>query len=229
MYDGYPGGQAAAAVQEAQYAYQIAQIASDAALKSLVYQTKQAYCTLLGDQNTVLVRQAIEKQAGKNLTQMQGFLTAQRATQLDLLQVQVALTQAQLDLRSAQNTLDTDRKELSLAVGWPINRQYAVADAGTPAVPSTDQATAEQTAFQNRAELKTMDVNLASANVEVALQKSQYAPSVSINGTVDLAQNWGSGTGSANFTAGLSISLPPIYDGTQIDSLVRQQTDRPSL
>ena len=43
-----PGGRAAAVVQQADYTYRAAQVTYDAALKSLVLQTQQAYYTLLG-------------------------------------------------------------------------------------------------------------------------------------------------------------------------------------
>ncbi|HVO38430.1 MAG TPA: TolC family protein, partial [Spirochaetia bacterium] len=116
VFDGYPGGRAAAAVQQATSTYRAAQVAYDASMKSTLYQVKQAYYALLGDQNTVLIRQAAVGQAEQNLAYYQGLLTAQRATQLDVLQNQVALTQAQLDLRAAQNTVDVDRRNLSLDI-----------------------------------------------------------------------------------------------------------------
>jgi outer membrane protein TolC len=42
----------------------------------------------------------------------------------DVLQVQVALTQAQLDVHTAQNTVETDRRKLSLAIGWALDKHY---------------------------------------------------------------------------------------------------------
>ena len=86
---------------------QIAQVTYDATLKNVIYQVKQAYYTLLGDQNTVLVRQASVNQAEQNLSYYEGLLAAGRATQLDVLQSQVALTQAQLDLGQRTRTRST--------------------------------------------------------------------------------------------------------------------------
>ena len=136
VFDGYPGGRAAGAVQQAESTYRISQVTYDAALKSTLYQVKQAYYTLLGDQAAVTQRQAIAQQAAENLTLYQGLLAAGRATKLDVLQVQVALTQAQLDVRTAQNTVVTDRRRLSQSLGWPLEKQYAVADSPLPEVPS---------------------------------------------------------------------------------------------
>ncbi|MGO9308641.1 MAG: TolC family protein [Spirochaetia bacterium] len=226
LYDGYPGGRANATVQQADYTYRSAQIAFDAGRKSLIYQVKQAYYTLLGDQNTVVVDQAIVKQAEENLAFYQGLFTAQRATSLDVLAVQVTLSQAQLNLRTAQNTVLTDRKNLSLAVGWPLDRQYAVADSPPPDLPALPEAEALKTAYANRSELVTLQLNIAAANVNLALQKSQSAPVVSINGSLGVGQDWTVNNAAGVFTAGLSIALPPIYDGGLVGAQVQQAVDQ---
>ena len=210
VYDGYPGGQATAAIQQAEAAYRIAQVTYDAALKSTVYQVKQAYYTVLGDQDTVTLRQAIAGQAAENLALYRGLYAAQKATTLDVLQVQVALTQAQLDVRTAQNTVVTDRKKLSLAVGWPLDKQYSVADSPLPDVPTLAVEDALKTAFQNRPELLTLEQNIAAAHISLALQKSQALPVVSLNASVGVGQDWTANAYNGAFTAGVHIALPPI-------------------
>jgi outer membrane protein len=222
VYDGYPGGRAAAAVQQAVDTYQSAQVTYDAALKSVTYQVKQAYYTVLGDQNTVLVRQAAVAQAQENLSLLQGLLAAQRATPLDVLQVQVTLTQAQLDLRSAQNAAVVDRKKLSLTVGWPIDREYTVADGTLLEMPNIQPADAVSAAYKNRAELRTLELNIAAANVNLGLQKSQGLPVVSVNGSVGIAQDWTANVSSGIYSAGVTIALPPLLDGGLQNAQVQQ-------
>ena len=227
VYDGYPGGRPAGISSQARYSFRIAQVAYEAALKSLVYQVKQAYYTLLADQHTLVARQATLKQAQEELAQIQGFFAAGRATKLDVLQVQVALTQAQLDLRSAQNSIETDMKRLSLAVGWPLRRAYTAAEVPAPALPQTDSAQALDTAFSNRAELKTLDLQIAYAGLDLTLQKSQYAPSVSVDGSLGFGADWtGASSGGGTFSAGVTVALPPIYDGKRQASLLRQKSDQ---
>jgi len=226
VFDGYPGGRAAGTVQQADYTYRAAQVTYDATLKSVVYQVKQAYYTLLGDQNTVLVRQAAVAQAQETLAQMQGLLAAQRATALDVLQAQVTLTQAQLDLRSAQNTVEVDRKKLSMTVGWPIEKEYAVADSPVPDMPALQPQEALATAYQNRSELRTLELNVAAANVALALQKSQGAAVVSVNGSVGMGVDWTANVNAGVFTAGVSIALPPILDGGLQNAQVQQAADQ---
>jgi outer membrane protein TolC len=226
VYDGFPGGRPKGAIKEARYTFQAAQVAYDAALKSLAYQVRGAYYTLLGDQKSLIAKEATVQQAELELSQMQGYLTAGRATSLDVLQFQVALTQARLDLRSQQNAIDTDRKKLSLAVGWPLDKAYAVADVASPGLPSLDPKEALDTALKNRAELQTYDLELASAGVELSLQKSDCSPVVSIDGGLGLVQGLMPSTlDGGTISLGATIALPPIYDGRQQASLLRQKAD----
>ncbi|HUI72965.1 MAG TPA: TolC family protein [Spirochaetia bacterium] len=227
VFDGYPGGRASAVVQQADYTYRSAQVAYDATLKSVLYQVKQAYYTLLVDQKTVLIRQATVTQDEQNLAYYQGLRTAGRATDLDVLQNQVTLTQAQLDLATAQNTVESDRKNLSQQVGWPLDKQYAVADSAIPVPPSITPEDALKTAFQNRSELLTFDLNIAAANINLVLQKSQSYPVVSVNGTLGVGQDWTANVNAGSFTVGASIALP-ILDGGLRGAQTQQAADQVS-
>jgi outer membrane protein TolC len=227
VFDGYPGGRATAAVQQADYTYRAAQVAYDASLKSVLYQVKQAYYTLLVDQNTLLIDQATVSESQQNLAYYQGLFAAGRATKLDVLQNQVALTQAQLNVQTAQNTIEVDRKTLSAAVGWPLEKQYVAADAPMPELPTLTPEDALKTAFQNRPELRTLELNIASANVNLALQKCQTLPVVSLNGTLGVGEDWSANLNAGSFTAGASIALP-VLDGGLRNSQVQQAADQVS-
>ena len=225
VFDGYPGGRAAGAIQQAETVYKAAQVSYDAALKSAVYQVKQAYYTLLGDQDTVVLRGATASQAAENLALYQGLFTARRATNLDVLQVQVALTQAQLDVSTTQNTIVTDRKKLSLAIGWPLEKQYSAADSPLPDVPAVGAEDALKSALQNRSELLTLEQNIVAANIALSLQKSQSMPVVSLKGSLGVGQDWTANNTQGAFTAGVSIALPPIIDGGLQDAQVQGAAD----
>jgi outer membrane protein TolC len=228
VFDGYPGGRAAAAVQQADYTYRAAQVAYEASLKSVIYQVRQGYYTLLVDQKTVLIRQATVRQDEQNLAYYQGLLKAGRATTLDVLQTQVNLAQAQLDLRSAGNTVEVDRKNLSQQIGWPLDKQYAVADSPIPDLPTLTPEEALKTAFQNRSELLTFELNIAAANINLALQKSQAYPVVSVNGSLGVGQDWNANVSAGSFSVGASIALP-ILDGGLRNAQVQQAADQISL
>ena len=84
LWDGYAGGISSALVKMAESTYKIAEITRESAVKAAILQTQQAYYTLLGDQKTLLVRQATVQLAESNLLLEQSMLDAQRATTLDL-------------------------------------------------------------------------------------------------------------------------------------------------
>jgi outer membrane protein len=226
VFDGFPGSRAAASTRAAEYTFRVAQVTYDSALKSLLYKVKQDYYALLADQNTVRVRQATLQQANENFIVMQGLFNAQRATKLDLLKVQFNLNQAQLDLRTAENAVQTDRQRLSLAVGWPQDRQYLVAESEPAALPSLDPGEAMKTALENRPELKTLRLNEASASVSLQLYKSQYYPVVSLTGSLDFGQNWATNDQQGAFTAGAKVALPPLFDGGQRRAQLKQASDQ---
>ncbi len=220
LFDGYLGGRASAVVGQADYSFKNAQVTYDATLKSTAYQVKQAYYALLGDQNTVRTDQVSVVQYTQNAKLVQAELAAQLATELDLQQAQITLRQAELSLRAAENTVETDRRNLSLAIGWPLDKKYQVANVPAPAVPTSDAAQALRIADANRPELKALALQIASAKVNLALQKAQYFPVVSATGSAQLLQDWTKNTTSGTYTVGGSISAPLLEGG-----LLRAQVD----
>lgn len=212
LFDGYFPGRASATVTEADYTFRQAQVNYQATLLTVLYQVKQSYYTLLGDQNTVRADLATVAEYEQNLKFVQAELAAQLATQLDVLQAQVTLRQAQLALATAENTVNTDRKNLSLAIGWPLDRQYQVAEAEAPSVPTSNEAQALETAYKNRPELKTFAFEIASARTNLALQRALYFPVVAANGSVSYFSDSTANTSSGTYTVGASLSVP-IYQG----------------
>ena len=225
LFDGYPGGRANAAVQMAQFTFQSAQVSFIAARNSAVYSVKQAYYILLGDQDTVVLRQAIVGQAAENQALYNGLFTAQRATKLDVLQVQIELSQANLDLRTAQNLVLTDRKKLSLAVGWPLEKDYLVADSPNSNLSLTNDADALKAALQNRPEMLILEKSLAAAAIALSLQNSLGVPVLNLIASIGIGQDWLQAQTQGSFKAGLSLGLPPIYDAGLFRSQLNLATD----
>ncbi|HVO40255.1 MAG TPA: TolC family protein, partial [Spirochaetia bacterium] len=110
-------------------------------------------------------------------------------------------------------------------IGWPLDRDYTVADTSMPDLPSLTMEDALKTAFQNRSELLTLEMNLAAANVNLALQRSQAYPVVSVSATLGAGQDWASSTTSSSFTVGASIELP-VLDGGLRGAQVQQAANQ---
>jgi len=234
LLDGYPGGREAGTLAEARDAFQASQLSYNAQLLSLSLAVKQSYYTLLNDQQTVAVQESNVEQAKEDHARVEGLLEAGEATQLDLLQAKVALGQAQIDLGSAENQVVIDRKNLSLAVGWPLDKEYRAANTDAPQARTLDMNEAIRIAAQNRPELKELDLQIASAKVALGLAKSQYAPVVSATGGVTFEHDWTASYNMGTYTAGVSVTLPIFENGllaakvkqaqAQLDSLERQKS-----
>ena len=225
LFDGYLGGRASATVAQADDSYRNAEVTYEAAQKSTLSQVRQDYYTLLGDENTVHTDQASVVQYTQNLRLLQAELAAELATSLDVLQAQITLRQAELNLQAAENTVDTDRKNLSLAIGWPLDKSYQVADVPAPSVAAADETQALKLAYDNRPELKSLALNLAAARVNLALQRAQYFPVVSATGSAQLLDDSTTGTSSGTYTVGASLSAP-VFEGGLLRAQVQAATDQ---
>lgn len=232
--DGYPGGRGAGALQESKDGFQVSQLSYSAQLLALRLQVKQAYYTLLADQSAVSVQAANVAQAKQDLSRVEGLVSASEATKLDLLQARVAVGQAKVALGSAQNTVVIDRKNLSLAVGWPLGKHYRVASASAPKARTLDTAEAVRIALSHRPELKELRLEVSSGRVALALARSQYVPVLSATAGITFEHDWTASYNMGTYNAGLSVSMPIFENGllsaqvkraqAQLDSLKHQRT-----
>ncbi len=229
LFDGYPGGRGTATLKEAEYAYRIAEVTYDSSALAIAFQVKQTYYTLLGDQHALLVQEANVSQAREDLARIEAFLKADQATQLDVLQAQIALKQAELALKTAGNQLVVDRKDLSLAVGWPLDKSYSLAETPAPPIPTLDAGQALRIAFENRPELKQLALSIASGDVALSLSRSEYLPVVAVTGSLSVNQDWTANFNSGTYAAGISVSLPVFENGLLAAQVKQGQVQLASL
>jgi outer membrane protein TolC len=111
-------------------------------------------------------------------------------------------------------------------VGWPQDKQYRAAESELTAQAPPDPEQALKTALENRSELRTLELNRASADVALRLYRSQYSPVVSLTGSLDFGQNWTTSVPTGAFTAGAKIALPPLLDGGQRSAQLQQVSDQ---
>lgn len=226
VFDGYPGGRAKASFRQAQYAYQLALVAFDTARENVVYNVEQAYYTMLGVQHTVSLRRATLDQSKQDLARTNAFFKANQLTTLDVLTSQIAEQTAQADLNSAADALSQARNSLGLLLGWPIDKEFSVAETVDPKLPSVGEQQAVRTAMEKRAEIKQYEINIASAEVGQKSTKSQRMPVVSVNGSAsyDIYPGTTSNADSGSWNAGVTVSIP-ILDSGQVAAAMAQSDD----
>ena len=230
VWDGYPGGSALAAVQQASLTQQVSQSTQDSNRKNIVYQVKQAYYTLLAQQRQLSILQQTLIQRQEEMTRTQALYDADSASRIDLKQAQINQTQASLDLRKAGNDLEIDRERLSALVGWPIDRQYSVAEVEDMPAPAMDVVEAVKTALAQRADMKQTALNLAAGDISAALAKARGSSVVKVNGSVGLNVDWRSPVSTnSGWGAGVSVNLPILDAGATAAAVKQAQLQNETL
>jgi outer membrane protein len=213
LWDGYPGGKGRAEVQKAQITLRGARVKDEANRKTIAYNVKQAYYTMLSTQLQLSVLQDTLAQRQQELARTQAQFDLGNATKIDLKQAQVNLRSAELDLSTAQKSLAVLRERLSALVGWPLDRQYAAAEVPDLPVPGLDIPQAIRTALGQRADLRKFELDRASDQLDLTLKKSQVSPTVSANGSYSWTRDWTTGEDSSDWSAGLQVSVPILDSG----------------
>ncbi len=221
LWDGYLGGRGSAAVEQAGIALQIAQAADESTRKTIAYNVKQAYYTMLGQLQQIGVLQDTVKQRQEELKRIQTLFANENATRIDVEQAEVNESTAELDLSLAQSTLEVDREKLSNLVGWPADKVYSVSDVENPPVPNLDVNQAVQTAFGQRADLKQLKLTRSTDAIALALKKALQSPVVAATGGVSWDRDWTAGYDYADYSLGVQVNVP-IFDSGLAESQIKQ-------
>lgn len=213
IWDGYPGGQARATVQQAEIAMQSRALTSESERRDIGLKVSQAYYAVLSSQRTIGLRRDAVGQREEELRKTQALYDSGTAAAFELKQAEINLGTARLDLESAGNSLRAARVKLSNLAGWPAERDYEVAEAEDLAVPTLDVAALVQTALSRRADLKQAALTVRTGEISLALKKAQSSPTVSATGGASLTHAWEAKTDFGTWNVGLQGSLPIVDAG----------------
>jgi outer membrane protein len=221
LWDGYAGGSALANARQAALVFQGAQLTQDSKKKSTVYSVKQSYYTLLAQQRQLRILQSTLAQRQEEMKKTQALFDAQSANQIDLQQARVNQRQAELDLLKAQDDLEVSREKLSALVGWPLDKEYVVAEVEDLPVPDVQLADAVKVALAQRADMKQLQLVQGQQQIALDLARGQTTPTVKVNTGLDLSHYWTGSYDALTVSAGLTVSAP-VIDGGAGAAQVRQ-------
>ena len=213
IWDGYPGGQARASVQQAEIAMQSRTLASESDRRDIALKVSQIYYAVLSAQRTLGLRRDAVGQREQELKKTQALYEAGTAAAVELKQAEINLGTARLDLESAGSSLRAARVKLSNLAGWPADRDYDAAEAEDPAVSTLDVAALLQTALSRRADLKQAALTVQTGEISLALKKAQSSPTISVSGGASLTHAWEAKTDLGTWSLGLQGSLPIVDSG----------------
>jgi outer membrane protein len=183
-----------------------------------VLNVKQAYYALLAAEQLVAVARKTVEQTESHLRQAQAFFRAGSKPRFDVTRAEVDVNNARLGLINAKNNVRIGTISLNNAMGTDPGRQIEIEEElpPVPAMPALKQA--QDDALRGRPELKKTNSDIEAAKAAVAMEESNYLPTLSASG----AYTWSNGTASMgpysgeindSWTAGVTLTVPLFQGG----------------
>jgi outer membrane protein len=224
VWNGYPGGSPQAVVDKSVLALQSQELSTESGKLSLIYQVKQAYYAMFTAERDLDSKKQILDRQNALLDQITAVYNLKQASAVDLKTAQINAHSAEIDVRTSEHTLRLARIRLAILMGAPPENQFTVTQPEDEKVPAGSLAEAISTALDRRVELKLIQLNRRSNDVDLAAARGLAAPTVSVNGGVTLVMD---NSLSNNFVgvaaAGVKVAMP-ILDAGAAQNLVDQST-----
>ncbi len=183
----------------------------NASLQNVALQAQSAYFTYQAQNGLLDAARMTLAEADTNLVSAQQRNRAGVATIADVLQAQVLVAQAQLDLESAQGNAQTSRGTLAVAMGLPANARFELArvsDSLAVGVTSASVDTLIDRALVLRPDLAAVRAQIQQAQAQVRVARSAELPSVTFGANVGKSFSDVSNFVGLNYTLTLGITLP---------------------
>ncbi len=187
--------------------------------EQIVLNVKQAYYSVLQASRNRAVAEESVKQFQQHLEQARGFYEVGTKSRFDVTKAEVDLSNAQLNLIRADNTLKITIVNLNNAMGVPDAPEYTLEDtlAFRKYDITFDEAVAR--AFNNRPDIQAIDTRRRAAEENINLANRNYYPTL----TGNAAYNWGGAKFplGEGWTVGALVNLP-IFSGFLTKSQVSE-------
>jgi len=186
------------------------------------YNVRVAFFTARAAKDMVAVAQATLANQEKHLAQIEGFVQLGSRPQIDVTQARADRATARVTLINAENTYDTTRAQLNLAMGVERSVDYELSDDGLTGVEGED---AEPTslideAVKARPEMANLTLLITGRELSLKSARDGHYPQLGFNtsltdngSTLDqLVWNW---------SGSLTLSVP-LYLGGAVNANVHQ-------
>jgi outer membrane protein len=133
----------------------------------------------------------------------------------DKYRAEAELSNAKAELLTAENQLKYARAVLSQLTG--LHGDYGVMDTESPTDPTEDHGITDlqSVAYEHRADLKSMEKQQAIADKQIRYYRSEYWPTVSLNGSYSKTEQSPSGAfvmSNEDLSVGLTVNFS-LFDG----------------
>lgn len=186
--------------------------------QNVLLQAVDAYMSVRSASETVALRQNNVRVITEELRAAKDRFEVGEVTRTDVAQAEARLAAANSAFAQAQGDLVSAQEYYVEAVG---RRPGALTP--PPSVPATAKTMSEAKAIavRNHPDVKQAQHEAAAADLAVAITRASTNPTVSLNSSLGIEENFD----STNFSKAGSVSLEakgPIYSGGKISALMRQ-------
>ena len=145
----------------------------------LVLRVKEAYFNILGADKAVEVAETTVESLTQTVKVARSFFEVGMIPINDVLKAEVELASAEQSLVRGRNLAQTTRSNFNTVLVRPVNAPVEVEDILVYKPEEGQYDTLEKKAFDNRPEIKILDVNILQADQQIRLAKSKYYPEIS--------------------------------------------------
>jgi outer membrane protein len=138
----------------------------------------QGYFQVLRAEKMVIVAQQEVKQLTDHLSNAKNLYEFGLTTYNDVLQAEVALSDAEQRLITARNDVTNSKSALNKLMGLPIPQPISLEEEDKLAAPALDQEKASETALRQRSDLKATQSRIQQGEKNITQAKSGYYPRV---------------------------------------------------
>ena len=159
---------------------EIAEISEQEVQQDLVYQVKEAYFQILQEQNLAMVAQQAVEQLASHVEQARDFYEVGLIPRNDLLEAEVELANAKLDLVVARNRVTFAESHFNILLQRPIDAPVCIETIGKSGALEKSYQACVDLALKHRTEKKRAMLALRRSEEAVELAKRDYYPAVNL-------------------------------------------------
>jgi TolC family type I secretion outer membrane protein len=189
----------------------------DATLQANFLAAVQAYYALLSARASVDALQVAEASARESLAAAQARYVAGIATPADKLQAQTALSQARLNLITAQGNARSAQGTLANVMGFDASLSFvlvSVPESAPDPIVEQDIGKLIADARQKRPDLQAAEAQIKAAEAQLAATRATGLPSVSLGASSGFQNTGNASPNTNNSSIGVTLSVP-LFTGTR--------------
>ncbi|MGA8220647.1 MAG: TolC family protein [Candidatus Acidiferrales bacterium] len=166
-------------IQEQEIAAKLAAEALRAQRQQTIQAVRSDYYKVLQTESSIEAAEATTKMYRELDRTTDQYVLARTALKYQSLNVKTQLAKAELDLVTLQDTLASQKEQLSALVGRDVLTDFSIGGVPEETGEEIDIVAARQRALANRSEVRQASLKIAMATNEERAQKSRYIPDVS--------------------------------------------------